>query len=116
MYLIGKIYDMILFADHAAAASVHVLELPIRADFKSVRQKGVNSVVAIDDLGYSYSISAANRAKGDDVKTWRCSKKNKRCRASITTENDWITVKRNVHNHAPTKVYRPVAIDADDIE
>ena len=85
---------------------MEVLDSPILADFKTVRQKGGISTIIVDDLGYTYSSSNQNKTKGH-MKSWRCSKKNKKCRASLTTDNDWIVVKKYQHNHEPTEPLRP---------
>ena len=78
------------------------MDYPIQAEFKVVKQKGLNSIIIVDELGFTYSCSH-NQAfkKNPNTRTWRCSKKNKRCTATITTENTWIIAKNRFHNHEP---------------
>ena len=86
------------------------LECPIRAEFKIVKQKGAESVVIIDDLGYSYAYQTTYKSGKykNTGKLWRCSKKKKGCKANVITENELIIEKKNRHNHDPTKVLRLV--------
>ena len=89
---------------------MEVLDSPILADFKTVRQKGGISTIIVDDLGYTYSSSNSSKTKGH-MKSWRCSKKNKKCKASLATDGDWIVVKRHRHNHDPSEPIRLAASD-----
>jgi len=75
-----------------------MVDPPIPAQYK-IGKIGNKSKVLVDDQGYTYSNPAT---KLDNVgKTWRCSKKTKKCKATITTENDWVVAKRHKHNHEP---------------
>ena len=92
-------FQSILFTDF--------LETPIPAEFKIVRTRGVNSVILVDDSGFSYSSRSTKNSSNskNNFKTWRCSKKNKQCKAYIITENSWIIAQRNSHNHEPPTGY-----------
>jgi hypothetical protein len=48
-----------------------------------------------------------------NIRTWRCSKKNKQCRAYIVTENSWIIYGRHIHNHTPGPPIRSLVSDSD---
>eukprot|EP00093_Oithona_nana_P011676 11676.XXX_695628_695807_1 [CDS] Oithona nana genome sequencing. len=49
-----------------------------------------------DHLGFRYS---KGHAYGDGSIFWRCSKKDKKCKASITTMGNRIIRSKNEHNH-----------------
>ena len=76
-----------------------MMDPPIPAKFKTVTQKGIQTRILVDDQGYTYSSS--NSKTNSTSKTWRCSKKNKKCKASVTTEDDWVVAKKRDHNHDP---------------
>ena len=88
------------------------METPIPAEFKVVRSRGFNTVVLVDDSGYSYSCRSSNYpSKKENIRTWRCSKKNKQCKAFIVTENSWIIKRKNPHNHNPVEAIKNVICD-----
>ena len=88
------------------------METPIPAEFKVVRSRGFNTVVLVDDSGYSYSCRSSNYpSKKENIRTWRCSKKNKQCKAFIVTENSWIIKRKNPHNHNPDEAIKNVICD-----
>ena len=82
----------------------------VPAQFKLVNQRGIARKILVDDLGYTYS-NSNSRSKGEPVNTWRCSKKNKKCKASITTDNDWVISKKHLHNHAPPEFIKNLESD-----
>jgi hypothetical protein len=91
------------------------MDHPIPAEFKVVKQKGFNTIIIVDELGFTYSCSKSGNKKDPTLRSWRCSKKNKQCIASITTENTWIVARRNTHNHEPGgKIFRSVPINPGD--
>ena len=49
-----------------------------------------------DELGFKYS---KGHVYGDGSIFWRCSKKDKKCKASITTMGNRIIRAKNEHNH-----------------
>jgi len=69
------------------------------AQFKTLNVRGICSKVLVDDQGYTYSNSMTK--SGNFGNYWRCSKKNKKCKASITTDHEWVVIKRQKHNHEP---------------
>ena len=97
------------FIFYLIIADVIEMDYPIQAEFKVVKQKGLDSIIIVDELGFTYSCSNNPASKRNpNTRTWRCSKKNKRCTATITTENTWIVAKNRFHNHEPmaSKVVR----------
>ena len=72
---------------------------PLPAKYKENFTTG--RMALIDDQGYKYS-DPKNRKNG--LKDWRCSSRNKKCKALIYTKDDWITRKKNHHNHDPPSV------------
>jgi hypothetical protein len=74
---------------------------PVLARYETVDQKGSSTIILVDPEGYSYSKSSTNGSR----KTWRCSKKKKHCKASMTTMDDWIIRRRNQHNHDPNPLF-----------
>jgi len=99
----------------AAADGKDFLETPIPAEFKVIRSRGFNTVILVDDSGYSYSCRS-NHSKQGNVRTWRCSKKNKQCRAFIITENSWIVKRTNYHNHDSDPEIKNVIYDPDILQ
>ena len=93
------------------------LDRPVPAEFKAVNQKGVNTLIIVDELGFTYSSSKTKGGgyrRDSTLRTWRCSKKNKQCIATVTTENSWIVSRRNIHNHEPVQVFRSEVVKPDD--
>jgi hypothetical protein len=87
-----------LFAGKFSDTANVKLETPIRAEFKVVNQRGKNAVIVVDEMGYSYSCKVDRR--WDRIKSWRCSKrKQKKCPALLSTEDEWIISKRHYHTH-----------------
>lgn len=83
------------------------MDPPVEAEFKVVNQKGKDSIIIVDELGYTYSISKSSiNSLTPHTRTWRCSKKSKKCTATITTENTWITSRKRFHNHEPGQIIR----------
>ena len=90
------------------------MDHPIPAEFKVVKQKGFNTIIIVDELGFTYSCSKSGNKKDPTLRSWRCSKKNKQCIATVTTENSWIVSRRNIHNHEPVQVFRSEVVKPDD--
>ena len=110
--LISSLFNSILKANLNFS---DFLETPIPAEFKVIRSRGFNTVILVDDSGYSYSCRS-NHSKQENVRTWRCSKKNKQCRAFIITENSWIVKRTNPHNHDPDPQIKNVIYDPDILQ
>ena len=51
-----------------------------------------------DSLGYTYS-NPKDSKRSQNIKFWRCSKRNHGCKSTITVENDFIISRTNSHNH-----------------
>ena len=96
-----------MFTDTAFLAS------PIPAEFKVVQQRGRNTVIIVDEMGYSYSCSSKN--KQQSIITWRCSKrKQKKCMALINTDESWIVSRKNIHSHETSELFRAIPVKLDD--
>ena len=66
-------------------------DFPIATEVK-VRQR----ILMQDELGFQYS---KGHVYGNGSIFWRCSKKDKKCKASITTMGNRIIRTKNEHNH-----------------
>ena len=51
-----------------------------------------------DSLGYTYS-NPKDSKRDQNIKFWRCSKRNHGCKSTITVQNDFIISRTNSHNH-----------------
>jgi hypothetical protein len=90
------------------------MDQPFPAEFKVVKQKGYNTIIMVDDLGFTYSFKTRNK-RNPNIRNWRCSKKNKQCIAKITSEDSIIVARKNTHNHEPGgKIFRSVPIYPGD--
>jgi hypothetical protein len=88
-----------------------LLATPIQAEFKVVQQRGRNTVIIVDEFGYSYSCNS----KGAQIKSWRCSKrKQKNCTASIRTDDGWIISRKNAHRHEISDLFGAVSVESDN--
>jgi hypothetical protein len=93
-----------------------LLDSPIPAEFKVVQQRGRNTVVIVDELGFSYSCSSkAGLHHKNRQHIWRCSKrKQKKCMALINTDHSWIVSRKNIHSHEPCELFRSVPVKLED--
>lgn len=79
------------------------LERPTLVTFRQNQGRGRNSQIqstlAIDEFGFTYS-----RVSGGATNSWRCSQKNKGCKARIKIFETLIVAKRHEHNHYPKEI------------
>ena len=80
-------------------SSVEILEPPVLPQYLEKLSRGKKAIVLQDELGYTYS-NKSMRNK-DTQEYWRCSLKNKHCKASCMVDDGKITSRRYLHNHPP---------------
>ena len=86
-------------------------DCPIQAEFRVVKQHGRDTVILVDEMGYSFSCNN----KGAKQISWRCSKrKQKKCMALINTDESWIVSRKNIHSHETSELFRAIPVKLDD--
>jgi hypothetical protein len=86
-------------------------DCPIQAEFRVVKQHGRDTVILVDEMGYSFSCNN----KGAKQISWRCSKrKRKKCTAVIYTENGWIVSRKNSHSHDLSDLSNAIRVNSND--